>query len=598
MTPFVPRLLYHNLAPPLYPEGDSGENVLAIRFQTPVRVSSLRIVPEGVGSISGIGSTYPTVFSAKLLLNTSPTEPEPVNALTATEIEYDGREGWEQDYEIGMPEGVSTRLMLIVGKFDRLSVSVYGHESTSRSNGPEEDIREVISNVPTETVERKEDWSWISGWAGGVHGLLDILDDADSDTDHHAMQRRQRALECLDLQCDVDPTVLDLIVNHPTALSYLLLLPSYPPQPILQRLFREPKYALHPALRHHLPPKHTYRPLVEGRDEERRQAAWRSLPDTGAMIVLDELGVGDWDVEVANGQSRMGRLVEVLQDWQGDTEGYERGLDLLFKSLGEGEGDRPVRERYVARTIPGLIVKSRLLGSERTIGHSELCKRDLLAALAEVMSDSNDPSTRGIAVQLAQPFLPLAPYDRIFQSPGPKEPKPSAQLSEPSNDPIKRAEERFVTSLDHPQKPNGYVHCLTPSQILSSIAPNLLESLSTARNPPFGISSSTSSLKMGVGGSSTSATASASTFAGKVYSSHEFRTREISNNTTTLPGGGVGMGISMGMSMGSGSGSGAGAGAGAGLGIGAGAGAGAGGLGVNALKASRPASRHVDDYAR
>ena len=86
--------------------------------------------------------------------------------------------------------------------------------------------------------------------------------------------------------------------------------------------------------------------------------------------------------------------------------------------------------------------------------------------------------------------------------------------------------------------------------------------------------------------------ASASAFAGKVYTSHDFRTREASHTTTGLSSGptGTSMGISAVVGMGSGSGSGAG--------LGAGAGPGTGGLRVNALKASRPASRHVDEYAR
>ena len=156
-----------------------------------------------------------------------------------------------------------------------------------------------------------------------------------------------------------------------------------------------------------------------------------------------------------------------------------------------------------------------------------------------------------------------------------------------STDPSGRALQRFTDALDHPYRPTGLVHSLTPSQILSAIAPNLLKSLSSAREPPFGIPPSTTTRQpMGSGAGS----ASASAFAGKVYTSHEFRTREASNNTTGLSSGATGssMDMSAGVGMGSGSGSGAGLGAGAGT----------GGLGVNALKASRPASRHVDEYAR
>jgi hypothetical protein len=95
MTSATPRLLYHTLSATLHPS-NTPDSVLTIRFSTPVRIESLRIIPEGVQTLSGIGCTYPSRITAKVLLNVSPSNP--VNALSGTTIDYDDK-GWEQDYD-------------------------------------------------------------------------------------------------------------------------------------------------------------------------------------------------------------------------------------------------------------------------------------------------------------------------------------------------------------------------------------------------------------------------------------------------------------------------------------------------------------------
>lgn len=189
------------------------------------------------------------------------------------------------------------------------------------------------------------------------------------------------------------------------------------------------------------------RSLSEGTEEERRQAAWRTLPDRAGFITQNGLGAGDWDVEVRDEQSRMATLIEVLQGWEGDTMGHETGLDLLYKSLADG-GDRPIRERYLARTIPGLVVRSRLLGSKRPLDRPAMYAREILATLAEVMASSNNPSVRDIVIELARPYLPLEPYDGIFQTVD-KQPVPTRSMTA-STDPSERALECFTDSLDRP----------------------------------------------------------------------------------------------------------------------------------------------------
>jgi hypothetical protein len=212
----VPQLLYHNLLAPLYPSNTS-DNVLTIRFPTTVRVESIRIAPEGVETLSGIGSTYPNTFSARVLFNTSPSNP--VNALSSTSIAFDGTIGWEQDYHVGMPEGVSTRMIVLTGGFERLSLSIYGYAAINASTAAGLETKQEPDLTERHTLEgrEKEDWSWVSGWAGGVDGLLRLLDEDVS------RETRERALSCLELLSDtpLGPAILTQLLDHPTAPTFL-----------------------------------------------------------------------------------------------------------------------------------------------------------------------------------------------------------------------------------------------------------------------------------------------------------------------------------------------------------------------------------------
>lgn len=541
----TPRLLYHELLPATYPTSDGSENVVAVRFTSPVRLDSLRIHPEGVATLGGIGSTFPDTFTARILLNTSTSDP--VNALAPSVIDYDGRDGWSQDYALGMPLGVSTRMVLIIGKFDRLSLSIYG----SMSDGSDTLAREVdVEGERTvHTAADKEDWSWVSDWAGGTDGLLDLLDESvDSRIRHHA-------LSCLELAVEANPFLLDSLISHPTALAYLLLLPSFPPQPILKQLFGIPKYALHSDIIDHLPPNHALRPLAEGTTEERRQAAWTSLPAKGSLVILQNLGPGDWETEVAGnaGLSRLAKMIQVLQAWQGSWSDYEATLDIIHTAVDDSNEQRI---RYLASKLPGLIVKSRLHGSRRVIPiPTEYAEMVLSALLAIPPTIDGIPSFAAVA-QLADPYLPFEPFTNVFTTP----PRQAIPHTEPLADPEERPLDRFARSLDGPL--NGFAHSLTPAQLVSVLAPQLLVSLSTAAQPPLGISPSAPMMQNG-------SSASASAFAGKVYSSHEFRTREPAHPAGPVAGGVAAL---VGESSG-------------------------GGLGVGTARASRPASKHVDAFA-
>jgi len=528
----IPRLIYHNLAPTLHPS-NTVDSVLTIRFSTPVRVESIRIIPEGVESLTGIGSTYPSQFTARVLFNVSPSNP--VNALSTTNITFDGTSGWEQDYQIDMSEGVSTRLMVIVGKIDRLSLSVYGYGPGTMSTAKGPSVREEGS----EDMIEKEDWSWVSNWAGGVSGLLQLLDAK------VAPDKREKAMECLELLGEVDSTVYDQLVQQPSAIAYLQNLDTSSPSPLVQILYKDARYALHTNLRHRLPDGHRYRALVEGSEESRRDAAWALLPDEGALLILQEVGPGDWSLEdKVSGTSRRSALIAHLEEWKGLKKGYELGLDLLVDGIGSGWSSSLVRK------ILPLLVKSRTGTGTRSIDIPLSYSQEVVTALVEYPSVIDGQSTLVATATIAERYLQnLEPSDPLCNASN-----PTATSIPQDHTPDERAISRFMQSLQSPN--NGYTHSLTPEQLLSALAPELLRSLSTARQPLFGLAP--------VKGPTHSQTlASASAFAGKVYSSHDFRSRQVTAETPTVgsAAGGVGLGVS------------------------------------NTIRGeSRPASRHVDDY--
>jgi hypothetical protein len=509
----VPRLLYHTLSATLHPS-NTTDSVLTIRFSTPVRIESLRIIPEGVETLSGIGCTYPSNFTAKVLFNVSPSNP--VNALSGTTIDYDDK-GWEQDYKIGMPEGISTRMMVIVGKIDRLSLSVYGYASGLTETT---DLSMADTQEKAEGAMDREDWSWISRWAGGVPNLIQMLVAGVSP------DKREKAMDCLELLAEVDPTINDQIIQHPTAISYLRAHDSTP-RPLLQALYDDLKYALHPNLRDLLPYGHRYKALVEGSEASRRDAAWALIPDEAAFTVLQELGTGDWTKrDELSGSSRLGKLLDTLDGWEGTKEGFNVGLGLVLRGIGSDWSPT------FARRITPLLVKSRVFGGIHAVDIPLTYSREVITALVQLSSTIDGEPTLSIATSLAQPYLselhPSDPLRIAFQ--------PTTPPFFPTETPTERELSRFADSLQSPN--NGYTHSLTPSQLLSVLAPELLHSLSTARQPPFGLAPV-------VGISQSQNSASASAFAGKVYSSHDFRSRAVAGEGPSGPIiGGAGLGIS------------------------------------------------------
>ena len=279
----------------------------------------------------------------------------------------------------------------------------------------------------------------------------------------------------------------------------------------MRRLLFDPQTALHPNLRHHLPPSHPLRPLVEGDENDRRAATWSQL-DNGGLDVLADIDIDDpW--QAVNDQSRLSLLLGLTEEWlrredQASQAKAELALDILERV------DDADATRHLASALPRLVVYSRCLGSTRTLTLPEHLARPVLSALLKVASSTFD----------GRPCFPEAatiaePYYRQLSSSDPLRTLWSTTESPreefPTLEPSDKHYERLSLAVKAPSA-SAALYTATPSELLSIVAPGLLASLRTAREPPLGIAPMSS-----FGGET-----QASAWAGKVYSSHEFRNRE------------------------------------------------------------------------
>jgi hypothetical protein len=202
----------------------------------------------------------------------------------------------------------------------------------------------------------------------------------------------------------------------------------------------------------------------------------------------------------------------------------------------------PKTTPQLARRLPGLVLASRVRGSQRTLNlpsnQAGTISRALLTSASSLPDGTHAWSE---AVNLVQPYLShLSPDDPVqnrFTS------TTLVSVTLPDT-PDGRRLTRLSVATSGPSSSSSVVHQATPAELVSLLAPSYYKILATAPVPPLGIPSTVPRA---------TPESLASAWAGKVYSEHEFRTRE-----------GVGLGLPGGV----------------------------------APRASRPASRHVDEYAR
>ncbi|KAJ7368801.1 hypothetical protein DFH08DRAFT_947693 [Mycena albidolilacea] len=116
----------------LIPEGESS--LAAIRFTAPIRVSFIRVFPTGARPFAQhspelVACTEPDAFFLDVLFNAHPTSAESkdkqraANALVPTSIAY---AGGQVDFSVDMGTEYATRLMIVKGAFQSISIAIYG----------------------------------------------------------------------------------------------------------------------------------------------------------------------------------------------------------------------------------------------------------------------------------------------------------------------------------------------------------------------------------------------------------------------------------------------------------------------------------------
>ncbi|EGO02113.1 hypothetical protein SERLA73DRAFT_48373 [Serpula lacrymans var. lacrymans S7.3] len=129
----------------LEPAGPS--NLAAIRFSSPSRVQSIRIFPTNAIPFSQcpevIARTEPDSFFLDVYFNAHPTQSatqpdakqkqKAPNALVPTIIPYSGG---QVDFAVNMGDDFATRLMIVSGNFESVSMAIYGEVLLERSPSP------------------------------------------------------------------------------------------------------------------------------------------------------------------------------------------------------------------------------------------------------------------------------------------------------------------------------------------------------------------------------------------------------------------------------------------------------------------------------
>ncbi|KAK7049721.1 hypothetical protein VNI00_005752 [Paramarasmius palmivorus] len=116
----------------LSPQGPSG--LAAIRFAAPIRVSRIRIFPNGSKPFTNCpdvtARTEPESFYLDVFFNAQALKPaeskekqRAPNALVPTSIAY---AGGQAEFTVDLGTEYATRLMIVKGKFDAISFAIYG----------------------------------------------------------------------------------------------------------------------------------------------------------------------------------------------------------------------------------------------------------------------------------------------------------------------------------------------------------------------------------------------------------------------------------------------------------------------------------------
>ncbi|KAF9006670.1 hypothetical protein BDQ17DRAFT_1352181 [Cyathus striatus] len=170
------------------PQGPSS--LAAIRFAAPVRVSSIRVFPHGAQPFTQlpdiVSETEPDAFYLDVFFNAIPVQPNSQtdskekqrapNALLPTAIAY---AGGQMDFTVDIGTEYTTRLMIVKGKFEKLSMAIYGNV-ISESSPVKTHQPTPLPTLESNPLPKSVDPSNSSDPATTAQKLLTLIEDAPS----------------------------------------------------------------------------------------------------------------------------------------------------------------------------------------------------------------------------------------------------------------------------------------------------------------------------------------------------------------------------------------------------------------------------------
>ncbi|KIY52304.1 hypothetical protein FISHEDRAFT_28041, partial [Fistulina hepatica ATCC 64428] len=166
------------------PQGPS--QLAAIRFSTPIRVSCLRIFPSGSHPFANaqdvVATTEPDSFFLDVYFNALPIRRDSKdkqhapNALIPTTIAY---AGGQAEFTVDIGTEYTTRLMIIKGEFDYLSIAVYGEIVLESAEPLDVDFHEPLPIVHSRPLAQAVDPGNASDPSALAESLLSLLSDVD-----------------------------------------------------------------------------------------------------------------------------------------------------------------------------------------------------------------------------------------------------------------------------------------------------------------------------------------------------------------------------------------------------------------------------------
>ncbi|KAF5358962.1 hypothetical protein D9758_004905 [Tetrapyrgos nigripes] len=168
----------------LQPQHPSG--LAAVRFAAAVRVSKIRVFPNGARPFAQcpdvVAQTHPDSFFLDVYFNAMPINPaeskdkqRAPNALVPTTIAY---AGGHLDFTVDLGTEYASRLMIVRGQFDALSLAIYGDVVSESQLSSEPPSHKPVPSVDPIPLSNTLDPANAQDPTKLAKSLLSVIDDA------------------------------------------------------------------------------------------------------------------------------------------------------------------------------------------------------------------------------------------------------------------------------------------------------------------------------------------------------------------------------------------------------------------------------------